>query len=506
MAGAPILVVDDSPVNLQFMRLLLTYEGFEVRTSEGAEEALQMLYSFRPALVLTDIQMPGIDGVEMTRRIKSDRRTSGIRVAAMTSSTSPLDRERALAAGCESCIIKTEDTATLAARLRRMLGETPPPPLAIEPAAPTRESLTGYAASLRRRHFLEAAVERASFLLKSFDTHMDSLAISAQLHAWSSDVALGFPNVIKLARYGEDLLAESPLRTLALRECLSDLYFAFEDLLAEEAAPPEYILQALRGKRVALVGLPANRCDVICSALGRVEARPLLFSMADVCDSPSIRNCDLIVLHVQEGMDSAKLEALAGDAAKLVLAGERRDLLEVAGTLPVSAAEFLVGNWEPEEVLMRLALAATRPAAQSKQAVPQPPAVRPRDSVSAPTVVLADDDPVVLTILRGVLGNYGMRCHTAEDGLQALRLIRQIQPQVAVLDINMPEVSGFEVLSALRMENMSTPVVMLSAHQKEDDVLRAFHLGADDYLVKPFNPMELVARVKRLLRQGAIAQ
>src|SRR5579863_685759 len=80
MAGAPILLVDDSPVSLKLMRLLLTYEGFDVRTAERAEDALQMLESFRPALVLTDIRMPGMDGVEMTRRIKSNRRTSAIRV------------------------------------------------------------------------------------------------------------------------------------------------------------------------------------------------------------------------------------------------------------------------------------------------------------------------------------------------------------------------------------------------------------------------------------------
>ena len=507
MAGAPILVVDDSPVSLKLMRLLLTYEGYEVRTSERAEEALQMLYTFRPALVLTDIQMPGMDGIEMTRRIKSDFRTSAIKVAAITSSTSRLDRERALAAGCEGCIVKTEDTATLAARVRGLLGDVTLPAPAIDAPKPTRESPASYGASLQRRHFLEKAGERCTVLLTSFDKRLDTIAISAQLREWAADGALDFPTVTKLAKYGEELLAESPLRTPALRECLSDLYFTFEDLLAEEQAPPNYIVQALRGKRVALVGLPAKRCDVICAALGRVEARPLLFSEATASDTGSIRDCDLIMLHVEESTDSALLEGLAASASKLLLAGERRDLVEVAGTQPVAAAEFLSGNWDPEEVLMRLALAATRPAAtQPKQVVPPQPAVRPRDPVSAPSVVLADDDPIVLTILRSMLSNYGMRCQTASDGLQAQRLIREVQPQVAVLDIDMPEASGFEVLAAIRAENLSTQVVMLSAHQREDDVVRAFQLGADDYLVKPFNPMELVARIKRLLRQGVPVQ
>src|ERR1017187_8216537 len=111
MPGAPILVVDNSRVNLKLMRLLLTFEGFEVRTSERAEEALRMLDTFRPALVLTDIQMPGMDGLEMTRRIKGDRRTSGIKVAALTASTSKLDNQRAIEAGCEDYISKSVDTS-----------------------------------------------------------------------------------------------------------------------------------------------------------------------------------------------------------------------------------------------------------------------------------------------------------------------------------------------------------------------------------------------------------
>jgi DNA-binding response OmpR family regulator len=69
----------------------------------------------------------------------------------------------------------------------------------------------------------------------------------------------------------------------------------------------------------------------------------------------------------------------------------------------------------------------------------------------------------------------------------------------------MPQSDGFEVLTAIRAEKLPTVVIMLSARQQEPDILRGFQLGADDYLIKPFNPLELVARVKRLLRQGVDA-
>jgi DNA-binding response OmpR family regulator len=78
-------------------------------------------------------------------------------------------------------------------------------------------------------------------------------------------------------------------------------------------------------------------------------------------------------------------------------------------------------------------------------------------------------------------------------------MIRELCPQAAVLDVNMPGMDGFEVLAAIRQADLPLKVIMLTARQHERDVLRGFELGADDYVVKPFNPMELAARLKRFL-------
>ncbi len=511
MTGAPILVVDDSSVNLKLMRLLLTYEGFEVRTSERAETALQLLDSFRPALVLTDIQMPGMDGLEMTRRIKGDRRTSGIKVAVLTASTSRLDNRLAIEAGCEGYITKPVDTATLASRVRELLGEKSPARPAVQAAAHALKLPAPDAGSLRRR-FLREGVDRSREFLERLDTCLDPVRMSGQLHEWAgSGGTLGFPTITKLARDCEGLLAESPLRDAALRERLSDLYMAFSELIENEETPePDYVRQALEGKRIALVGLPAERCDAICAALGRVQARPLLFSSSDGLESQSIRECDLTILHVEPGMDAERLSAAAAGAGagKLLLAGERADLMNLAPDMRSAAVEYLAGTWEPEEVLMRLALASSRTpaaAAPPKQVAPPAPKAEPRNGVVAPSVLLADDDPIILALLRTILRNYGMQVQTADNGHDALRIIRESRPHVAVLDVNMPQADGYEVLTAIRAENLPTLVVMLSARHQEPDILRGFQLGADDYLIKPFNPLELVARVKRLLRQGVHA-
>src|SRR5207237_535818 len=102
-------------------------------------------------------------------------------------------------------------------------------------------------------------------------------------------------------------------------------------------------------------------------------------------------------------------------------------------------------------------------------------------------------------VVRSALQSLGMDVRPASSGSEALRLIREVSPHAAVLDVNMPGMDGFEVLAAIRKEGLPVRVVMLTARQHEKDVLRGFELGADDYVVKPFNPLELVARLKRLL-------
>ena len=114
-------------------------------------------------------------------------------------------------------------------------------------------------------------------------------------------------------------------------------------------------------------------------------------------------------------------------------------------------------------------------------------------------MVIADDDPTVLALVRSALANFGMECYTAVDGPSALETIRRYRPHAAVLDVNMPGLDGYEVLTAVRGEGIPVRVLLLTARQQESDVIRGFALGADDYVVKPFSPMELVARMKRLL-------
>jgi CheY-like chemotaxis protein len=124
MSRKRILVVEDHPINTKLVSLLL--QGtYEVMTAGDADEALQVLEGFIPDLILMDVQLPGMDGLELTRRLKADPRTRGIIVVALTAYAMKGDEDRALAAGCSGYVTKPLDTRTFGEQIAAYLGEPP---------------------------------------------------------------------------------------------------------------------------------------------------------------------------------------------------------------------------------------------------------------------------------------------------------------------------------------------------------------------------------------------
>jgi two-component system, cell cycle response regulator DivK len=121
MISGSVLVVDDNPTNLKLARVLLSAEGLEVRTAVSGEEALNTLETFTPGLILMDIQLPGLDGLEVTRQLKADPRRRDIIVLALTAYAMKGDMEKALAAGCDGYMSKPIDPVTLCTVVERYL-------------------------------------------------------------------------------------------------------------------------------------------------------------------------------------------------------------------------------------------------------------------------------------------------------------------------------------------------------------------------------------------------
>ncbi|RZS89864.1 response regulator receiver domain-containing protein [Motilibacter rhizosphaerae] len=118
-----------------------------------------------------------------------------------------------------------------------------------------------------------------------------------------------------------------------------------------------------------------------------------------------------------------------------------------------------------------------------------------------PVILIAEDDDDIRDLVEFKLANLGLEVVGVGDGATALARVREVHPDLVILDVNMPELSGIDVCRALRSdpEFSALPVLMLTANVQDADVQRGFDAGADDYVAKPFSPRELTSRVQALL-------
>ncbi|KQP48569.1 response regulator [Pseudorhodoferax sp. Leaf274] len=119
-----------------------------------------------------------------------------------------------------------------------------------------------------------------------------------------------------------------------------------------------------------------------------------------------------------------------------------------------------------------------------------------------PLVLVVEDEPSIASILTAYLEREGLRARQTGDGTTALQLFRQLRPDLVLLDIHLPGIDGLDLLRAIR-EDGQTPVIMVTALADDVDKLLGLRMGADDYVVKPFSPPEVVARVRAVLRRAA---
>jgi CheY-like chemotaxis protein len=123
MSNESILIVDDAPLNLKLSAIILEKEGYRVHRATDAKEALTILNTVRPDLILLDIQMPGMDGMEMVRHLKADPETAGIVVVALTAHAMVGDDQKAYAAGFDGYITKPIDVSSFKLQVREYLGK-----------------------------------------------------------------------------------------------------------------------------------------------------------------------------------------------------------------------------------------------------------------------------------------------------------------------------------------------------------------------------------------------
>ncbi len=255
----------------------------------------------------------------------------------------------------------------------------------------------------------------------------------------------------------------------------------------------------LSGSRFALIGLDDAEASEIISALASIRA----FGQ-QVTGSATIRGLNpfapfhgcIIDAGCSSDLISAPEEAIARIRKPTLLIGTARQMSEHALAVADMRHDFLVRPYETEELLVR-AFRILRNTGTEYDLV------RPAKHTASRRVVVADDDQAAAILISTVLRHAGFTCEFARDGQSALKLTRQSLPDLLLLDVGLPEMDGFGVLSALRNDPATSklPVIVVTGRNNEDDIIKGFALGADDYITKPFISGEMMARVNRVLRR-----
>lgn len=359
MAGEAVLIVDDAPVNLKLTGILLRKEGYDVHTAADADEALKLLHGFRPDLMLVDIQMPGMDGLELTRRVKRNPLTRDIVVVALTACAMKEDEQKAIAAGCSGFITKPIDTHTLGNRVRQHLEGR-------ESDLPAHYSLSDPDLEGLRQRFLKEGALESRQMLECAEAGLDAPKTARLLHTWIGSAGiLGYATISEIARRTEQLVLSDQPDTDRLHESFTDLVFAFSEAREATQDPiPAFILETLSGKTIALAGFAVEEGERLRAALERAGAHPRSLDRADLPESWAVLDSSALLFHVrEETMDAWCISPRAKALPQpLILVGRCERILAVDRSVLARASEFLIDGWQPEEALLRLGFALSHRA------------------------------------------------------------------------------------------------------------------------------------------------
>jgi CheY-like chemotaxis protein/HPt (histidine-containing phosphotransfer) domain-containing protein len=256
-----------------------------------------------------------------------------------------------------------------------------------------------------------------------------------------------------------------------------------------------------QGRRIAAHGLDTAMSERLDTLIRGLHASFDVVSAEDCCDGSWTAKHDLLMLSLGQE-DVPELEAVrrvfeTGNSAAIVvhLRDSGKELLEVAALAaesvapPGDSSELLLAG---QRVLLHL---DAIPAAPRK-----PAGAGAIENEVKPRLLVAEDEPFTARFLIGSLEAGGFEVTHAATGAEAIAAFGARRFDAAVLDINMPEADGFDVLEHVRKDPLhrDMPVLMLSSRSQERDIVKAFDLGADDYVMKPFSPPEVVLRLRKL--------
>lgn len=488
MAGIEILVVEDNAMQSKLVSFLLEEAGHTVQIAGSAEIALEVLETFDPELILMDIQLPGKDGLQLTRELRLDPDFGATPIIALTAYTDKSDLARAREAGFNGTISKPIDTAAFARHVRSYLG-------AMDDKDGDVPSDSGDLLTEMRNNFLAEGLEQCDRVLKELKSNADSgkEVLRRVLSRWAGmGETLGFPEISTQARKVQALFTATRLEN---DEVIRAIEAAQRRFCAATRNEPELPLELIRGLmdvRIGLVNFSEEEANRIRSGARRANVHAVI----ERTNGESVENqagYAALIINVCVPSAEAAVHRPQWSVPAVFIAS--RASLEALAELPSRAYDFLIAPWEAEEVLMRVYRLI------GKKTVPPPTVDSVPTQKRRSRILIADDDPDLVVLVSEILGRFGMDTDVARSGQQALDMVSRRPPDALILDVNMLDLDGFEVLKKLR-RNLSTkelPVLLLTARSQASDIARGLGSGADDYMVKPFDPSNLATRVEKII-------
>ena len=500
MAGIKTLVVEDDAMQSKLVSFLLQEAGHVVQAAASAELALELLQSFRPDLILMDIQLPGKDGLQLTTRLRSEPVHARTTIIAFTAYTDPQTLTSIRESRCDGYIAKPIDTALFARQVRNFITGAA--------RESNVESDSGDLMAQIRNAFLGEGLEQCGGLLNDLKAYPEfaSGKLPRLLYRWAAVASgLGFSEISSLATRVHALTASGGLAPHDMIQSIESMRSRFLAATLFQPEPAPALAGCLRDVRIGLVNFTEEGTRRLQIAAGRANAGAVIERM----------NAESGALTLSE--NPAEYGALIVDECSLSSEAARhlpqwpipaiyigsRSTMESLSNLPLRAEDFVIAPWDAEDLLLRLhrLIARTAPAPAPVAAESVRPRMTGGGKRKRPRVLIADDDPDLVSLVSETLEEAGADCEIARSGQQALDIAARHRPDAIVLDVNMVGLDGFEVLKRLRhnVATESIPVLLLTARSQESDIAQGVGSGASDYVVKPFDPADLATRVGKII-------
>jgi CheY-like chemotaxis protein len=250
------------------------------------------------------------------------------------------------------------------------------------------------------------------------------------------------------------------------------------------------ITATLSGRRFGLCGFDGVEAERVSRIICGINSLAFVFDESLL--SESARICDGMVIKLA-GLGPEAQRAAAISSSPILVTASSQSLLQGTAAAYGWPRDFINEPWSDAELLVRLFRLLGPPGGAR--------AVATGKARVDPLVLVADDDPDLTALVEATLRNDGISCRTTDNGLTALRMAREIVPDLVLLDVRMPGINGFEVLETIRHDPglQTLPVILLTGCDDPADVVRGSELHADQYIAKPVSPNVLLNRVKRLL-------